>query len=98
MRPAWALSGLTATSWAATIAVDMLNLPVHIWMCCLALAAASTLATLQTVVVIERNRIMQSLATAALTRPFYRDQTGPQPVVSLDERRHMPRGRHASAR
>lgn len=80
-RPAWALTGLAAASWAATITADTANLPVHVWTCCLALAASTTLALLQTVVVIERNRIMQSLATAAITRPVYQDQTGPQPAV-----------------
>lgn len=104
LRPAWGLTALAAASWAATITADALNLPGHIWAACLTAAGTSTLATLQTVVVIERNRIMQSLATAALTRPFYRNQTGPQPVippqpgpVSLDDRRHKRHGRHANA-
>ena len=108
MRPAFGLTGLTAASWAAVTAVDMLNLPDHVWEAALAVAAASTLAVLQTVVVIERNKIMASLANAALTRPMYRDDpTGPQPVTprrapaapaSLDELRRRLHGQHANSR
>ena len=104
MRPALGLLGMAAASWTATITVDALNLPEHIWAACLIASGASTLALLQTVVVIERNRVIGALAKAAITRPFYRDHTGPQPAatqpgpVSLDERRHKQHGRHAIAR
>ena len=81
IRPAWALAALAAASWTAVIAADTANWPVHVWTCCLAIAASATLALLQTVVVIERNRIMQSLAKAAITRPIYDDPTGPHPVA-----------------
>lgn len=104
IRPVWALTGLTAAAWTAEIDVDALNLPAHVWAACLTIAGASTLALLQTVVVIERNRIMQSMAQAVITRPMYRDPTGPQPVLQTvpGERpagpRRLPAGRRASSR
>ena len=102
VRPALGLAALSAASWAAVIAVDAANLPAHVWTCCLAVATASTITALQTIVVAERNRAMTSLTEAALTRPFYRDQTGPQPVLpqpaSLDERRQRPASPRATAR
>ena len=76
VRPALGLAALTAASWTATITADALNLHEHVWVCCLAVAAASTITTLQTVVVAERNRVIASLARAAISRPLYRDQTG----------------------
>ena len=101
VRPALALSALTAAAWTATITADALNLHEHVWTCCLAIAGASTFSLLQLAVSAVSNRRIVSLAKAAISRPLYRDQTGPLPVlqpVSLDERRRTAGGHHASAR
>ena len=81
IRPVWALTALAAASWTAVIAADTANWPAHAWACCLAAASMTSLALLRMAVVIERNRIMQSLANAAITRPMYDDPTGPHPVA-----------------
>jgi hypothetical protein len=98
VRPALGLAALAAASWGATITADALNLPGHIWACCLTAAAASSITALQTVVIAERNRIMQSLAAAAVSRPAYRDQTGPLPAVASLAGRARPQRAHHGTR
>ncbi len=91
---AWGTAGV---SWSAVIAVDAANLPAHVWGCCVTVAGVSTLAAVQLAVISLRiDRAYVAMARSFITRP--RDVTGPQPVVSLDARRHTQRGRHASRR
>ena len=109
VRPAWALLGLATASWAAVIILDALNEPGHIREYMLVLAGVSTLSLLNSLGGAERTSAITSLAKAAVTRPFYRDRTGPQParhsgpnplpppaVVSLDGAGRPRPGRHAT--
>ena len=93
----WALA---AGLWAAVIVADAANLPDRIWVCLLVAAAMATQAAFRQSGYARQARASDALASAMITRPMYRDPTGPIPVVVPDQLSaavydgHIRRGRH----
>ena len=94
----WALA---AGLWGGVIIADAANLPDRIWVCLLVAAAMATQAAFRQSGYARQARASDALASAMITRPMYRDPTGPIPVVPgqlavpvYDG--HIRRGRHVT--
>ena len=94
----WALA---AGLWAAVIVADAANLPDRIWVCLLVAAAIASQAAILQSGYARQARSSDALASAVVTRPMYRDPTGPIPVVpdqlsAAVYDGHTRRGRHVT--
>jgi len=94
----WALAIIL---WGAVIIADAANLPDRIWVCLLVGAAMATQAAFRQSGYARQARSSDALAAAMVSRPMYRDPTGPIPVVPgqlavpvYDG--HTRRGRHVT--
>lgn len=104
-RPVWTLYALTAASWGATVTAIATDWHTRVdidaklvFACCLGLALAFTLTlALRLFVVIERDRIMESLAKACIARPFDPRTPGPWPALRSVSQQNG-HGRHAIPR
>ena len=92
----WALAIIL---WGAVIIADAANLPDRIWVCLLTGAAMATQAAFRQSGYARQARSSDALAAAMVSRPMYRDPTGPIPVVpdqlsAAVYDAHTRRGRH----
>ena len=94
----WALAIIL---WGAVITADAANLPDRIWVCLLVASAMATQAAFRQSGYARQARSSDALAAAMVSRPMYRDPTGPIPVVPgqlavpvYDG--HTRRGRHVT--
>ena len=78
----WALAIIL---WGAVITADAANLPDRIWVCLLVGAAMATQAAFRQSGYARQARSSDALAAAMVSRPMYRDPTGPIPVVVPDQ-------------
>ena len=94
----WALAIIL---WGAVIIADAANLPDRIWVCLLVGAAMATQAAFRQSGYARQARSSDALAAAMVSRPMYRDPTGPIPVVPEQLAvpvydGHTRRGRHVT--
>jgi hypothetical protein len=71
----------SAALWAAAIGADAGDVSGRIWRPLLSLATAAAIATAVQLMLRSEARTYRALADAMLTRPLYRDPTGPLPAV-----------------
>jgi hypothetical protein len=95
------LLATAAILWGTGIGYDAEDGRDRIWMPLLAAAAAATIAGFNLLLAARADRSNRALATAVLSRPLYRDPTGPIPAVPPQPQPaapasngHTPRGRH----
>jgi len=106
-RPAL-LQTLAATSWTATFTGAFTGFDDHpgfgeldarLWFCSLGASMLLSWAAIQRHLIGRASRAATAMTQAALSRPLYRDQTGPQPALVVPcEPRRKPAGPHATAR
>lgn len=88
--PTLGMWGIAAAAWGATITVDALNWPVHIWICSLTVAGMSTLSAFQCTFVTRWRRESQALTRAVITRPVNRDTWPVAPPMRTPPRDSVP--------
>ena len=86
------LQTLAAVSWATAITADVMGADDRIWVPLLGAAMVASWAAVQYYLVDRASRAAGAMAQAALSRPLYRDVTGPQIPVPPRPDAHASNG------
>jgi len=95
------LKAAAVVLWGGAMGMSFTRADWRLWGCLVAAAAVASLAALQQALVARSTRIYEAHTQAVLSRPLYRDPTGPLPAVPAQPAApasggRIPRGRHAT--